>query len=370
MRTGEVSGLVAAAAPPWVRAVQAVPPGALDALAWDDRIDRAAALAEPHDIRVLVLVPSWAPVLFDAVREAHRRRTGRTPSTLREVWPRLGAVVTGGVALASYRAALDAMIGAANPPVRFVETYGASEGFFAYQTGDAGDADGSMALDLDSGVAFEFVPADRFGADSSGDADAPRLGAHELAVGGRYVPVVSTASGLWAYAVGDVVRVTRAGRRPRIVVAGRVGEVLDRYGEAVHADEAAAALADAAQTLGLTLLHWHVGADGRGARPRHRWVVALAGAAHPDETSSALAAAVDRYLTTANRHYAIRRASAALLAPEAVVVPEAAFRRYLTGHRARVGAQSKVPRLADDPSIADVLVAAADPAARVPGWLC
>ncbi len=322
---GEVSGLVAAAAPRWVRAVQAVPLGALDALAWEDRIDRAAALAEPQDIRLLVLVPSWAPVLFDAVRAAHRRRTGRTAATLRDVWPRLGAVVTGGVALASYRAALDAMIGD-GPPVRFAETYGASEGFFACQTGDTGDADGSMALDLDSGVAFEFVPADRLG-----DADAPRIGAHELAVGERYVPVVSTASGLWAYAVGDVVRVTRAGRRPRIVVAGRVGEVLDRYGEAVAADEAAAAVAGAAQTLGLTLLHWHVGADGRGARPQHRWVVALAGAAPSPDIAPALAGAIDRHLIDANRHYAIRRASSAMLAPTVDVVPEAAFRRYLTG---------------------------------------
>ncbi len=376
--TGEVSGLVAHAAPVWARAVQAVAPSALDdsgpdLLGWETRMEQAVEIALAQDVRLLVLVPSWAPVLFDLVRAAHRRRTGRTATTLRDVWPRLGGVVTGGVALASYRAAMEAMMGnddrtvrgaAHRPggpaPVRFIETYGASEGFFAYQTGDAHDADGSMALDTDSGVAFEFVPAER-AVGGIVEADAPRLTVDAVEVGRRYVPLVSTASGLWAYAVGDVVRFTQAGPAPRIVVVGRTREVLDRYGEAVYADEAAAALGAATREAGVAALHWHVGADGRGARPRHRWVVSLAASADREGGRTgadprALAAALDAHLRAANRHYAIRRASGAMAPPDVILVPEVAFRRYLVAARARVGAQSKVPRLRDDSEIVDALV--------------
>lgn len=352
--TGEVSGLVARFAPPWVRALQAVAPAALDALPWEARLERAAVLAEPQDVRALVLVPSWAPVLFDLVREAHRRRTGRTAATLRDVWPNLGAVITGGVALASYRAALDAMVGAdatGIPTVRFVETYGASEGFIARQTGDRHDADGSMALDTDSGVVFEFVPFDRLG-----DPDAPRYPVEAAPVAERLVPHVSTVSGLWAYAIGDVVRLTQPSPRPRLVVVGRTREVMDRYGEAVHADEAAAALAAACRDLGLHSLHAHVGADGSGARPVHHWVVAFGENDAPDV--EALARALDAHLARVNRHYAIRRASGALAPPTVTTVPEGAFRRVLAARRERVGAQSKLPRVSETPDLVDALVAA------------
>lgn len=350
---GEVSGLVAHAAPPWARAVQAVAPGTLDALPWERRLERAAEIACRQDVRALVLVPSWAPVLFDLVRVAHLRGTGRHATTLRDVWPNLGAVVTGGVALASYRAALDGMMGE-GAPVRFVETYGASEGFFAYQTGDAADADGSMALDTDSGVVFEFVPFDRIG-----DPAAPRYSVETVPVGERMVPHVSTVSGLWAYAVGDIVRFTHPWPRPRLVVAGRTREVLDRYGEAVHADEAASALSAACSALDVRPLHWHVGADGFGPRPCHRWVLALAAPPCADAEAK-LAASIDAHLRARNRHYAIRRASDALAPPAVRIVPEAAFRAVLSARRARVGAQSKLPRLSDAPDLAEALLRAAE----------
>lgn len=356
--TGEISGLVARFAPPWVRAVQAVAPGTLDALPWERRLERAVEIAIGQDVRALVLVPSWAPVLADLVRDAHRRATGRRIATLREAWPNLGAVVTGGVALASYRPALEAQVGG-DRPVRFVETYGASEGFFAYQTGDADDADGSMALDTDSGVVFEFVPFDRLG-----DPDAPRHTVETVPVGVRVVPHVSTASGLWAYAVGDVVRFTRPWPRPRLVVTGRTREVMDRHGEAVHADDAAAALEAACASRGLRPLHWHVGADASGPRPRHRWAVALdASPSAPDP--AALATALDVHLRSVNRHYAIRRASAALAAPEVHLVPEAAFRAVLAARRrgagGTLGAQSKLPRVADEVALVEALVRAGRP---------
>ena len=347
---GEVSGLVAHTAPAWVRRRGAVPPGVFDEPDWDARLDRIAHAAARHDVRLVSLVPSWAPVLFPRVRDAHRRRTGRTAAALADVWPNLRVVVTGGVALAPYR---DGLREEAGRPVDLVETYGASEGFFAYADDPARP---DLRLDLRAGVFFEWVPFDALGR-----PDAPRRTTGEVAPGVAYVPFVSTCSGLWAYGVADVVRFTQADP-PRLVVAGRTREVLDRYGEAVYAEEAAAAFAAACAATGAVGGTLHVTPDGRRAIPFHRWFAAFA---RPPADPAAFAAALDGHLRAANRHYAIRRASGAFGAPALHVVAEADFARALGAVRGRVGAQAKVPRVSDDGALGAALRrmgAAADPA--------
>ena len=353
---GEVSGLVAHAAPGWVRRRGAVPPVVFDDPDWDRRLDRIADAAAAHDVRLVSLVPSWAPVLFPRVRDAHRRRTGRAAVTLADVWPNLRVIVTGGVALAPYR---DGLREEAGHPIDLVETYGASEGFFAFADDPART---DLRLDLRAGVFFEFVPFDRLG-----DPAAPRFTVGEVAPGVAYVPHVSTCSGLWAYGVGDVVRFTQTDP-PRLVVAGRTREVLDRYGEAVYAEEIAAAFAAACAHAGAAGGTLHVASDGSGDVPFRRWFAAFA---RPPAGPAAFAADLDARVSAANRHYAVRRASGAFGPPVLHALDEADFAHALGAVRGadgmqvadlgavrgRVGAQAKVPRVADGGPLAAALLA-------------
>lgn len=340
---GEVSGLVAHAAPAFFRHLyQAVPDAVADLPHWEAKLDAIAQRAAHTDLRMIAMVPSWSAALFARVRDAYRARHGFAPDTMREIWPNLQVFISGGVALSSYQHALREQIGGG---VDFVETYGASEGFFSFMERPGDDA---MRLHLSNGVFYEFVPEVRLG-----EPDPPRLTLGEVETGVRYALHVSTMSGLWAYAVADFVRFTHLAP-PRLVVAGRTRQVLDRFGEAVHAAEAGAAFAEACAHTGAQGADFHVTSVVRDGVPHHRWVVSFERL--PDEAER-LAGYLDAYLQRVNRHYTIRREGAALGPPEVVIVEPEAFLRWLHNTRSHVGAQSKVPRLSEEPDVAARIIA-------------
>ena len=156
-----------------------------------------AAIADhtmKQDVRLIVIAPSWGQVLFRLVSERYRKKTG-TAASIGEIWPNLTTVITGGVALSGYRDILNHYIG--RPGVDLVETYGASEGFIAFQN-DLSDA--SLLLHLDVGVFYEFVPVDEL------NSERPtRLTIDQVEAGVRYAPHMTSNSGFWSYQVGDVI---------------------------------------------------------------------------------------------------------------------------------------------------------------------
>jgi len=337
---GEVSGLVASQAPAVFRRVfQAVSDRALRAGSWESRLHRMAEEAVQRDVRAIAMVPSWTHVFAHIVRDVVYARTGRRVQTLKEVWPNLRLLISGGVALAAYREALPADVG---PDVRYLETYGASEGFFSYQKNLD---DPAMHLDVRSGIVVEFVPESGSGR---------RIPLEDVEVGGRYIPVVTSCSGLWAYPVGDVI--TFSSVRPYTIrVAGRTAEVLDRYGEAVYAADVEAAIADACRVAGGHLANYHVASrfDHARHRPVHQWCVAFV---EPPASPEYWMQCADAALCACNRHYAIRRHSGAMLPPVLYPVQASQFVKALHIFRARVGMQTKVPRLQETPAFAEALL--------------
>src|SRR5690606_35964862 len=121
--------------------------------------------------------------------------TGRRADSVADVWPNLRVFFSGGVALSSYRELLEEQTGPGS--IAFLEAYGASEGFFAFQVHPD---DRDMALHVDNGIYYEFVALD--------DPDRRRLQIDEVEQDIRYQMYVTTTSGLWAYGVGDIVRFT------------------------------------------------------------------------------------------------------------------------------------------------------------------
>lgn len=347
---GEVSGFQSKHAPALVsRLYQAVPHEILFMDNWDGKLDAVVERTMDQDIRVLVMVPSWGLVLFDKLIRHYNAVRGKNVSSVLEVWPNLRVFFSGGVALSSYRDLLQQQIGSG---ISFVESYGASEGYFAIQ--DRPD-DSDMLLHLDNGVFYEFVPIDQVGSERP-----DRLWIGEVEPDVRYAMYVSTCSGLWSYAVGDVVRFTSVSPY-RIVVAGRTTEMIDKYGEAVFGDEARSALEAACSATGVAgVVEYHIAPSevGRGALPAHQWLIEF------DEVPADLqsfAEAIDTFLQEVNRHYQIRREAGAFRGPQIVPVPRGTFTRWLNGTRERVSAQSKVPRMSEERLIAEgVLTFAAE----------
>ena len=350
---GEVSGLLASTSP-WIlrTRLEAVPRTIQNHPNWDEKLNAIVDISMEMDIRAIAMVPSWAIVLFKKLIARHnaRRTTRQTTSvqTVREIWPNLHVFFSGGVALSSYRDLLTQQIGPPGidtPDIDFIESYGASEGFFSFQE-EPNRQD--MLLHLDNGVFYEFIRMD----DSS-----PQPARHtvtDIEVGVLYRMHVTTCSGLWSYGVGDVVEFTS--KTPyRIIVAGRTAEVIDKYGEAMYGDEARAALEYACRKTDASVHDYHVAPIDLGPdkMPGHQWIIEFDGAQPDPKSFSEL---IDSRLQSVNRHYAIRREARAFLPPEIVAVSNGTFYKWLILSRVSVSAQSKIPRMSGDRRIADAVL--------------
>lgn len=345
---GEISGILAENAPGFFQSLfQAVPNEVTFLPSWEKKLQAVAEQTVDQDIRLLVMVPTWALNLFDQLIELHNERNNDTATTVGEVWPNLQVFISGGVALRSYRDLIEEKIG---HDVDFVETYGASEGFFSFQD-ELGDP--SMLLHLDNGVFYEFVPFDER------DRDTPtRHTIADVEPGVRYSMHVTSCSGLWAYEVGDVVRFTQTFPH-KITVAGRTSEMIDEYGEAIYGDEVRAALKEACETTGAHVTDYHVAPlrSTNGQQPGHEWLIEFEQAPSDLETFEQV---LDEYLQEVNRHYFIRREGEAMDGPHVSTLPPGSFYRWLKESKDEISGQTKVPRMSADRDVADGVLAAAE----------
>lgn len=343
---GEISGHVAAHSPAWIRHGYQAASQHTQALAnWETKLREIARETVRKDIRALIMAPTWGLVFSDEVLAAYYARTGRQAETLGEVWPNLQVFISGGVALASYRQALTERIGL--PTLDFVETYGASEGFFAFQSTRT---DPALELHLHSGVFYEFVPMEDWG-----KAHPRRYALADVEVGVRYALYVTTCSGLWAYGVGDVVCFTQTFPH-KLVVAGRTAEMLDRFGEAVTGEEIRKALRAACATYQASVREFHVAPAASLNPPFHQWLVEFE--VEPEDLG-AFRKTLDAELAASNRHYHMRRSAHALAEPTILALPRGTFYAWLKKTRRTIGGQTKVPRLLEERDVADGVLRAA-----------
>src|SRR5690606_31586782 len=108
-------------------------------------------------------------------------------------------------------------------------TYLASEGYLATQKRPDTS---SMALILDNGVFFEFVPFEEENIDDNGCVkDGVEVLTLENAEENKeYVLLISTVSGAWRYMIGDTVIITNK-KRSEIKISGRTKHYLNVAGE-------------------------------------------------------------------------------------------------------------------------------------------
>ncbi len=336
VQAGDLSGIAAAEVPRWARN-RLFPSRDLALIAdWDAKIAAIGPRSLTADIRAIGGTPSWLLLFLDRLAQA----AGRSQH-LAELYPRLELLVHGGVDFAPYRRRFEALLEGSHAELR--EVYPASEGFVAIA--DRGPGDGLRIL-ADNGLFFEFVPVE--------DLDAARPTRHWLADAGtgiNYALVLSSCAGLWAYVLGDTVRLLSRDP-PRLVVTGRVSYMLSAFGEHLIAEEIEAAMAEAAEAAGTTVADHAAGAlypSGPGELGRHVFVVEFAsGAVDPARFAERL----DQALAARNDDYRAHRAG--LAAPAVLAMPPGGFARWMR-RRGKLGGQHKVPRVITDPALLDDL---------------
>ena len=342
--SGDLSGIAIKTMPWWARP-RSFPPLALALVAdWEKKVDLLAKASIGLDIRSIGGTPSWLLILFD--RLAALRGARRLP--LRAFWPGLELIVHGGVHFGPYKSQFDALLEGSHAETR--EGYAASEGFVASQDRGAGEG---MRLNLDTGLFYEFVPVEELGS-----AAPTRHWIGDAEPGVNYAIAVSTCAGLWAYLVGDTVRLVSRDP-PRLLVTGRTAYSLSAFGEHLIGEEIEEAVSRAAAAIGAAVTDYSAGAvfpAAAGDLGGHLYVVEFAagsasGGAPGEAGLAAFAAAIDKYLIEKNEDYAAHRSGGFGMKPPAVLAMKPGGFAAWMKSRGRLGGQNKVPRIINDQAL-------------------
>ena len=336
VRSGDLSGIAIKTVPWWIKS-RSFPPLDLALIAdWEKKVDLLAKAAIDLDIRSIGGTPSWLLILFD--RMAALRAAQRLPLT--RFWPNLELVVHGGVHFGPYKSQFEALLQGSHAETR--ESYAASEGFIAAQ--DRGPGEG-MRLHLDTGLFYEFIPAEELGA-----ANPARHWIGDAEPGVNYAIAVSSCAGAWSYLIGDTVRLVSRDP-PRLLVTGRTAYSLSAFGEHLIGEEIEEAVSRAAAAIGAAVADYSVGAvfpASAGELGGHLYVVEFAGSAPSETARAAFLDSIDAYLLAKNDDYAGHRSGGFGMKPPAILVmPPGGFAAWMKS-RGRYGGQNKVPRIIND----------------------
>ena len=273
-----------------------------------------------QDITSFAGVPSWNMLLMERVLEY----TGK--KNLLEVWENLSMFIHGGVSFKPYREQFQRLI--PSEQMNYIETYNASEGFFAIQ--DRADSD-DMLLMCDYGQYYEF---------DDGQNIVPLEG---VKVGVDYALIITSVNGLWRYRIGDTVAFTSTNPY-RLRITGRTKQFINVFGEELMVGNAEEALQRSCETIGARISEYTVAPifmtlEERGG---HQWVIEFT--KQPDDIEQ-FAEVLDTQLREINSDYDAKRGST-LRRLQINVVEQGHFLAWMRS-RGAVGGQNKVPRLSN-----------------------
>ncbi len=333
--TGRLSGIVNHFIPRYLRGNQ-LPSYETNCIDdWEDKLDKIVKETSGENMTLISGIPPWMQMYFDWLSA---RNEGKK---IKELFPQLQVIVHGGVNFEPYKAKLIDSLGG---KVDMIETFPASEGFFAFQ--DLPGQEG-LLLNTDAGIFYEFVPATEIGS-----PNPTRLSLGEVQVGVNYALIVSTNAGLWGYSIGDTVRFVSVNPY-RLVVTGRIKHYISAFGEHVIGEEVEYAILHASREFNTHIIEFTIApaiqvTDGL---PYHEWFIEFE---TPPADMAAFALAVNNHLAQKNIYYQDLMAGKILRPLVIRTMKKNTFIEYMKSI-GRLGGQNKVPRLGNDRKLADAL---------------
>jgi hypothetical protein len=334
--TGRLSGIVNHFVPRYLRSNQ-MPSYETNCIDdWEKKLDNIVNETMGQDMALISGIPPWMQMYFDWLSE---RSGGKK---IKELFPNLKVIVHGGVNFEPYKAKLLDSLGG---EVGMIETFPASEGFFAFQDIPGGEG---LLLNTNAGMFYEFVPAAEIG-----NENPTRLSLGEVKVGENYALIVSTNAGLWAYNIGDTVRFVSTNPY-RLVVTGRVKHFISAFGEHVIGEEVEYAIKHAAEAHNVHIIEFTIAPmiQVSEGKPYHEWFVEFE---TPPADTTAFALTVNNLLREKNIYYDDLINGGILQVLKITPMKKNSFIEYMKSI-GKLGGQNKVPRLGNDRKIADALL--------------
>lgn len=305
---------------------------------WEEKLEKLTKEALNENVTSLAGVPSWNLVMIKHILNF----TGK--NNLLEIWPDIELFTHGGVSFTPYREQFRKVI--PSPDMHYLETYNASEGFFAIQDDPKRD---DMLLMLDYGVFYEFVPTDQLG-----KPNPKALTIADIELNRNYAIVISTNSGLWRYMIGDTVMFTSTFPH-KIKITGRTKHFINAFGEEVIIENAEQALKSACEKTGALIKEYtaapiYMGDNAKGA---HEWLIEFE--VEPNDLNF-FTTVLDNALCAINSDYEAKRYKGITLSlPVVRSMKSGTFFNWMK-ERGKLGGQNKVPRLSNNRDYVDALL--------------
>ncbi len=334
--TGRLSGIVNHHVPAYLRSNQ-MPSYETNCIEdWEAKLEKVIEETLKEDMSLISGIPPWVQMYFDRIEE-------RTGKKIKDVFPNFSLFVQGGVNFEPYKAKLFESIG---KKIDSIELFPASEGFFAYQNKQ--DEEGLLLL-LNAGIFYEFIPAEEYF-----NENPTRLTIGEVEVGKYYALIINNNAGLWGYSLGDTVKFVSTNPY-KLIVSGRIKHFISAFGEHVIGEEVEKTLKFGVEQFPETeVVEFTVAPQVTPLEglPYHEWLIAFA---KPPHSLEAFSKALDTQLQKLNIYYEDLVGGGILHPLKITPLQPDAFIHYMKA-KGKLGGQNKVPRLANDRTIADVIV--------------
>lgn len=329
--SGDLSGITTGNIPVWMRRFSKPEPDVRSQKEWEHKINLMVERAPHWDVAMIAGVPAWIQLLFERIIKTYEL------NTIHDLWPNLSVYIHGGVSLRPYKKGFGKYLA---KPIKYFETYLASEGFIAFQTKEN---ERGMRLIFRNGIYFEFVPFNSKNFDANGEIrpTAEALGVQEVQTGVDYGLLITTCSGAWRYLIGDTIRFVDT-QNFMIEITGRTKHFLSLCGEHLSVDNMNDAITLLSEELGVEITEFTVKGLSEQGKFAHHWYIGSDTAI--DENRACLL--LDELLKTVNDDYRVER-KFALAEIKLTVLPQSTFLGWMES-RGKVGSQNKFPRVMND----------------------
>lgn len=334
IKTGRLSGIVAHHIPNYLQKNR-LPSWETNLIEdWETKVDKIVEETEHENMTLISGIPPWLVMYFEKLTEKHSKK-------IKQLFPNLQLIVTGGVNYEPYKDKMEFLLGG---KVDIVQTFPASEGFFAFQ--DEYTKEGLLLL-TNHGIFYEFIPLEQYG-----KPDAERLTLKDIELNKDYALILTTNSGLWAYSIGDVVRFIDKNPH-RILVSGRTKHFTSAFGEHVIAFEVEEALKSTVSKYPAKITEFHLApqVNAGSELPYHEWFIEFE---EEPENLELFKEELDSQLRSRNTYYDDLISGNILQKLKISKLKKSAFNEYAKS-QGKFGGQNKIPRLANDRKLAEIL---------------
>jgi hypothetical protein len=293
---------------------------------WNKKLEKMVENAPNWNVGILAGVPSWCILLMEKIVERYNL------NSIHDIWPNFHVYVHGGVFIQPYISRLNRLCG---QKVHLLDTYLASEGYFAYQMSPENEG---MQLLLNTGVFYEFIPFNAEFFDETGWVKNKHRAftLSEVTEGVDYAMVITTNAGLWRYMIGDLVRFINV-REREIKITGRIKQFLSLCGEHLSLDNLNGAIYLLQEKHSIEIPEYCIYADDENQK--HHWFIGTT--SNMDE--QIILEYLDQNLCALNDDYASVRKHT-LNKPKINKLHPSVFYTYLESI-GKAGSQNKMPRV-------------------------